>query len=465
MSGPPHIAIIGGGITGLAAAHELSCRGGADGWQPRVTVLEAEDRLGGKIRSVPFADTVVDLGPEALLTAAPAALELCQELGLAGELVAPLQTRTSVWTRGRLRELPAGILGGLPEGIGPVLRSGILSPLGAARASADLLLPRSNGHHDQSVGTLVRRRLGRQALERMIDPLLGGIYGGDCDRLSVRATAPRLDALAHEHRSLIFGLLAAGRGAPPPGGPMFATLPGGLERIVARLRERLHAIDVRCNHAVRRVVALADGRYRLELATGEPLVADGVIVAVPAFEAASLLADTCPSAVQDLRAIQYASVTVVWLALPPAAIVHALPGTGFLVPRAERRTVSACTWASAKWPHLADSGKLLLRCSVGRGNPHAATLDESALVERVIGDLRGAIGLRGTALAAHVTRWDRALPQYTVGHVERVERVREAVALRPGLELAGAAYGGMGVPQCISQGRGAAARIASVLWP
>ncbi len=462
MSGPPHIAIVGGGITGLSAALALS-GDGRD--RAEVTLLEAGQRLGGRIRSIPFAGTVVDVGPEALLTAAPAALDLCRRLGLSEELVAPLASRTSVWSRGRLRELPPGILGGLPDGVGPVLRSGILSPLGAARASADLVLPRRNGHVDESVGALIRQRLGREALERMIEPLLGGIHGGDPDRLSVRATAPRLEALSREHRSLILGLRAAGRSAPAPGGPMFVTVPGGLERVVTRMREELRGVDIRCGQAVTGVKAIAGGGYRLELSGSRSLDADGVILTVPAFEAAGLLAEESPDAAAALREISYNPVTIVWLAFPPGALDSQPPGTGLLVPRSERRTISACTWASAKWPHLAASGMVLLRCSVGRGNPHAASLDGPELIGRVVADLRAAIGVRGHPSATHIERLDRALPQYTVGHLERVERIREQVALLPALELAGAGYGGMGVPQCIAQGQGAAERVASALRP
>jgi protoporphyrinogen/coproporphyrinogen III oxidase len=463
VSGGLHVAVVGGGITGLAAAHALG-RAGPD--RVHVTVLEASPRLGGKVRSAQLAGISVDVGPEALLTRLPSAIELCRELGLAHELVAPLASKTFVWTRGRLCELPPGILGGLPDGVGPVLRSGLLSPAGAARAGVDLVLPRRGDSADESVGALVRRRLGREALERMIDPLLGGIYAGDCDHLSVRATAPQLEALAREHRSLIRGMRAAGRSAVPSTGPMFVTLPGGLERIVGRLRDLLRDVDVRCGTPVRGLLRTADGRYRLELANGPPLHADGVIIAVPAFEAGLLLEQASPAAAAQLREIEYASVAVAWLAYPASALPTPLEGTGFLVPRVEGRLLGACTWASAKWPHLAETGHLLLRCSVGRsGQSQARMLDDATLLERVAGELQEAIGVRGRPLAAHVTRWERALPQYAVGHLERVERIEEAIARFPRLALAGAAYRGMGVPQCIAQGRAAAGQILADLSP
>lgn len=466
MSERPHIAVIGGGITGLAAARQLT-RTRIRGQRPRVTLIEAEQRLGGKVRSERFAGTTVDLGPEALLTAVPGALRLCGELGLRDELVAPLRSRTAVWTRGHLRELPPGILGGLPDGIGPILRSGILSPIGAVRAGADLMLPAHRPDRDESVGALVRRRLGNQALERMIDPLLGGIYGGDPDRLSLRATAPRLHALTHEHRSLIRGLRASGRKLPASAGePMFMTLPGGLQRLIARLEQDLAAAEVLGGEVVERIAPLANGRYGVNTASGRELVVDGAIIAVPAHAAREMLEHSAPAAAAELAGIGYASVAVVWLAFRADA-VPALPDrSGFLVPRRERRTLSACTWASAKWPHLAArSDRVLLRCSVGRGRPQATTLDQRTLVKDVVADLRDAIGVAEEPVEAHVARWHHALPQYEVGHLERVERLDASLQHLPRVRLAGAAYRGMGVPQCIAQGEQAAVQIASGPWP
>ncbi|HET9093906.1 MAG TPA: protoporphyrinogen oxidase [Solirubrobacteraceae bacterium] len=467
MNGAPHIAIVGGGITGLAAARQLT-RMRIGGEFPRLTVIEAEHRLGGKIRSQGFAGTTVDLGPEALLTAVPAAVRLCHDLGLEDELVAPLQSRTAVWTRGQLRELPPGILGGLPDGIGPIVRSGILSPIGAARAGIDLMLPAGGrGDADESVGSLVRRRLGSEALERMIDPLLGGIYGGDSDRLSLRATAPRLDALAREHRSLIRGLMAAGRSTPvASAGPAFMTLPGGLQRLVTGLQRELGRTELISGEHVRRVTSQADGRYALRTDTGRELVVDAAILAVPAYAAQEMLGQSAPAAAAELAGIEYTSVAIVWLAFRAAAVPRLPDRSGFLVPRGEGRTLSACTWASSKWPHLATRpDRVLLRCSVGRGRPEAIGLDQHTLVTDVTADLRAAIGVREPPAEWHVARWERAMPQYHVGHLERVQRLELALGHLPRIRLAGAAYHGMGVPQCIAQGEQAATQIATALRP
>ncbi len=236
--GERHVAVIGGGIAGLAAAHALLQ--GAD-LPVRITLLEASRRLGGKIRTESIASHPIDVGAESLMARIPATIDLCRELGLEHELIAARETSSSVWTRGRMRALPPGILGGLPQGLAPVLRSGILSPAGVARAALDLLLPASPMDGDRSVGEIVERRLGGQTLDRLVDPLLGTIYAADCHALSARATAPGIDRIAREHRSLIRGLRAARQPdtATPDPRPLFVTLPGGLQRVVQRLSETL----------------------------------------------------------------------------------------------------------------------------------------------------------------------------------------------------------------------------------
>ena len=471
MSEAPHVVVIGGGISGLAAAHAL-----VRSERVRVTVLEADSRLGGKIRSESIAGQKIDVGAESLFARTPVAIELCRELGLADELIAATQTATAVWTRGRLRELPAGILGGLPDGVGPVLRSGILSPLGLARAGLDLLLPASSVDGDRSVGELVRRRLGRQALDRLVDPLLGTIYAADCEELSARATAPQLDALARSHRSLIGALRAAGP-APPQTGPLFVTLPGGLERIVARMRERLREADIRCDVPVSLLRRSPYGRYQLDTpglqapqlheldaSPGCSPPWDGVVIATPHHQAARILSDLSPKAAMELRSIGCSSTVVVTLRYAAAAVRAPRPLAGFLVPRSERRLLGACTWLSSKWPHLAATGELWLRCSVGRASTASALqLDDTELVTRLADELREAMGLHGKPLSTHVTRWERALPRYEPGHLDRVGRIEDELTALPGIELAGAAYRGMGVPQCIAQGRAAAERVLTAI--
>lgn len=476
---PLHVAVIGGGIAGLAAAHALLRREPRAGAAPplKVTLLEASQRIGGKIRSERVGAEAIDVGAESLMARVPAAIDLCRELGLERELVPARETGTSVWSRGRLRPLPPGILGGLPDGVMPVLRSGILSPAGAARAALDLLLPASRWREDEAVGEIVRRRLGRQALERLFDPLLGTIYAADCDALSARATAPQLDRLARERRSLIRGLIAAKPAAPSPG-PLFVTLPGGLERIVHRLAESMRAadlqagpirgrsgkIDLRLGTRSGPLLRGSDGRYLLDLSDGERLQLDGVVIAVPADQAAIVLGSVAPPAAQELRSIRYASTVLATLGYPRASLRRPLPGAGVLVPRGERRVLGACTSLSAKWPHLDEGGEVWLRCSVARTHTAGALeADDGTLVDRLAGDLRDAIGLHGMPREAHLTRWEQSVPLYAPGHQGRVEGIERQLAQLPGVALAGAAYRGIGVPQCISQGRAAAQRVLQQL--
>ena len=297
---------MGGGIAGLAATHRLvgahdpAERTGTAG--PQITLLEGEDRLGGKIRTEVFAGRALDVGAEALLARVPAGLELCHELGLEHDLVAPASDQPYVWTD-RLRPLPPRLMAGVPDGSQAMIGSGILSPVGLARAGLDLIVPAHRPTRDVSIGSLVRRRLGDQVLERLIDPLLGGIHAGNCDELSVRATAPQLEAALKARRSLVRGLRArSGRSLPAPTGPTFLTLSGGLEEMVRTLRERLATVEFRTGSKLQSLDSLPGGGVRLTLAGGEILSADQVILAVPAFAAAAVLGEACPAAAAELEA-------------------------------------------------------------------------------------------------------------------------------------------------------------------
>ena len=459
MTGERHVAVIGAGITGLAAAYELE----QSVTPVRISLLEASSRLGGKIRTERLAGRPLDVGAEGLLARVPQAVDLCHELGIGDALEPPREDRTYIWSGGKLRPLPPGLLGGLPGSTGALLRARILSPAGTARAALDLVLPKHAVNGDETVGSLVTRRFGRQALERLVDPLLGGIYSGDCDGLSVRATAPTLaQAASGRHRSLLRGLRAAPRSSAT--GPTFVALAGGLEQLVERLAAALEDAEIHHEARVLDINPATGGRYRLDFAHGKVLKVDAAVIAAPAFEAAEMLRHLRPGAARSLRAIEYASTATVSLAYPAAAAERLPRGSGFLVPRAEGRLLSACTFSSLKWPHLATDDALLLRCAVGRaGNDRALALDDAALTTLVAEELQAALGLRHAPTETLVTRWERALPQYAPGHLDRVSGIEEALASLPGLELAGAAYRGMGVPACIAQGRAAAQRVLAEL--
>ncbi|MBK9180355.1 MAG: protoporphyrinogen oxidase [Acidimicrobiales bacterium] len=471
-TGRRHVVVVGGGVTGLAAAHAL--RGGDD--PPAVTVLEASGRLGGKILTTPVDGIAVDAGPDSVLARVPWGVDLLRELGLGDELVSPVQGSAYVFTRGRLRRIPEGLVLGVPADLASLARSGVLSPAGVARAGLDLVLPRSRfyGPDADSVGAVVRARFGREVAERLVDPLLGGINAGDADRLSLRASAPQLGAVASGSRSLLLALRAQQRAqraaATATGGaaPVFVTLPGGLGRLIDALALRLRGAKVALDHPVERVERdPASGTYVVHTAgpNRRRVGADAVVLATPAPAAAAVLRDIAPAPAARLAAVPYSSVALVTLALPSSAVGHPLDASGLLVPRREGLLVTACSFGSSKWAHWARPGRVLLRVSAGRyGDERALALDDGALVDALLADLRTMLGLTGRPDEARVTRWERSFPQYEPGHLDRVAvleaELREAA---PGVALAGAAYRGVGIPACIRQGREAATAVAAHL--
>lgn len=435
------IAVVGGGIAGLAAA-----------WSARdhdVVVLEASDRVGGKIRTGSLGGLSVEDGADAFLAEPADAVELAVDVGLGDDLTVPAASGVSIWHGGRMHRLPEGVVLGAPTELVPLLRSGLLSPIGVARAGLDLLLPRTGG---RTVGEVVGRRFGREVVERLVDPLVGGVYAGDPDRLDVAAATPVLADAARGGRSLLTGLRARRR----DGGPSFRTVVGGLERLPTALGVRL---DVRTNWRVERIEPARGGGWTIH---GPASVdADVVVVAVPAFVAAELLSEIAATAATALSEIAYASVALVTLVYPPDS--GELQGSGMLVPSREGRAVKAATWVSSKWAHVGDD-RVVVRASVGRhGDTTALALDDAALIERVASELHTAVGLPADPDAARVVRWHRALPQYEVGHPHRVTAIE--AALPAGIAVAGAALHGVGIPACIRSGRDAAVTLLRRLPP
>ncbi len=446
------IAVIGGGITGLATAWYLQQAGAT------VTVLEASPRAGGKIRTDELAGVPVEAGPDTFLARVPWAVDLCRELGLDGELIAPATGKAFLWTGGRLAALPARQVLGVPTALRPLLASGVLSRAGVARAALDLALPPSRFGPDPSVAEVVGRRMGHEVVERLVEPLVGGINAGRADRLSLAATARSIADGAARNRSLVLGL----RRAPPaPAGPVFLGLTGGLQRLVDALAARLG--DVRLGAAVSCLTRDDAGGYRLELAGGDRVEADGVVVTVPSYAAAGLLAELSPAAATALAAIRHASVVTVTLAYPPSVLARPPEGAGMLVPRVDGRLLTACTWSTSKWPALAESGMVMLRASAGRdGDERAMDMDDDEVVRRVHDELAEAMGVQGRPKDSFVTRWPNGFPQYDVGHRARVTSIEAALdADAPGVVVAGAAYRGLGIAACIEQARQAAATLTA----
>jgi protoporphyrinogen/coproporphyrinogen III oxidase len=461
---------VGGGISGLAAAFFLRDR--AD-----VTVLEGSPRLGGKLAVSEVAGISVDAGAEALLARRPEGLDLIGAVGLAGQLASAGTTAAAIWTRGRLCPLPRRQLMGVPADLDELERSGILSPAGLGRAREDLRLPPTPRDGDVPVASLVGARFGRELVDRLVDPLLGGVYAGRSDELSAEATLPGLAQAARQQRSLAAAAasLLPAKDAARPATPVFTTLSGGLGMLPPAVAAGSGA-TVRTNAMTReltRSVAEEGEAERWRLTVGptrapEQLDADAVILAVPARPASRLLADVpgAGPAAAALGEIEYASMAIVTLAFPPGAFPRPPQGSGYLVPAVDGRVVKAVTFSTVKWPHLRQPGAGLdiVRCSVGRiGEEAVLQRDDGELAALAADDLADATGVRGAPAAVRVSRWGGGLPQYAVGHLDRVRRIRAGVASLPGLAVCGAAYDGIGIPACIASARLAADQVLAFL--
>jgi oxygen-dependent protoporphyrinogen oxidase len=478
----PHVVIVGGGISGLAAAFYLRDE------PVRVTVLEGSPRPGGKLSVSEVGGVAVDEGAEALLVTRPEGTALIAEAGLADQRTAPGPTSSAIWTLGALRPLPRRQFMGVPSDLAELARSGVLSADGVARARQDLELAPTERDGDVPVARYVGARLGAEVVDRLVDPLLGGVYAGRSAELSFDATLPALAAASRRHRSLAE---AAGSLLPPPpagappagapgtraGGPVFTSLTGGLGMLPAYLA-KVSGAEVRTSAIVRELAPAAAG-WRLTVgsaAAPERIDADAVIVAVPARPAGRLLAAVpgASAAVTALGDISYASMAIVTLAYPrsafPAPGLAALGWSGYLVPAVDGRAVKAVTFSSVKWPHLAQTsagGEVPLefvRCSVGRiGEESLLQRSDEELAALAAAELAEATGVRGGPASSRVTRWGGALPQYTVGHLDRVTAIRAAVAAQPGLAVCGAAYDGVGVPACVATARSAVSQVLAFL--
>jgi len=470
QSAPPRVAIVGGGIAGLAAAFFLRDA------PVSVTVLEGSPRLGGKLAVSQVAGIAVDEGAEALLARRPEGTGLIRAAGLAGQLVAPGTTAARIWSRERMRPLPRRQVMGVPADLDDLARSGLLSAGGMARARADPGLPATPRDGDVAVASYVGARFGRELVDRLVDPLLGGVYAGRSEELSFEATLPGLAEESRRHPSLTeaAGVLMPPRPAAADAGSaaeatVFTTLAGGLGTLPAAVAAASGA-EVRTEAMVRELARTPDG-WRLTVGSAHApacLDADAVVLAIPAQPAGRLLTGLPGAA--DARAalaqIAYASMAIVTLAYPASRFPAPLEGSGYLVPAVDGRPVKAVTFSSVKWPHLraADPGMVVVRCSLGRaGEEQLLQRDDADLAALAAADLSAATGVRGEPAGARVTRWGGALPQYTVGHVGRVKRIRAGVASEPGLAVCGAAYDGIGIPACIATARAAAAQVVRYL--
>ena len=457
---PAAVVVIGAGMSGLATSYYL--RRMLDGTND-VVLLDRATRVGGKVRTVALAGLPVDTGPDAFLARAVELRGLIDDLGLGGEVVAPLPGGAYVWSRGRLRPLPPGAAFGLPERLWPLLRSGLLSPVGAARAGLDLVLPRSQAGADPSVSDLVRPRFGDEVYSRLVEPLLGGVHAGRPDVLSARSTVPEIAAMAGRGRSLYLTMRASRRAAPPPTGPRPAplvSLRGGMGRLAAALAADVGQESIRTGVGVERIVRRPDASLLVETDSGA-LAARHVVVATPAYAAADLLAPLSDRLAGLLREIPYVDVANATLAFRRHDIPALPRGTGFLVPPVEGEFIVGCTWLTSKWPHLVNDDVVLVKCMVGRdGDDRWTSMSDDDIVAGVGDGLARILGIDAAPFDTLVQRWRRSMPQYVVGHAARLDSIDRELAGLEGVWLTGAAYRGVGLAGCVAQARTTATRIA-----
>ncbi len=457
------ITVIGGGIAGLSAAYYASKKIP----DAQITLIESANRWGGKITTdrVGFDDGtfVIEGGPDTFLATKPWAVALCKELGLGGRLhgTNPHRKNTYVLNRNRLLPLPDGLAMMIPTNIEAILKTRLVSWFGKARMGLDFLQPAKAVNGDESLGTFISRRLGREAYENLIEPLMSGIYAGDGDQLSLASTFPYLRDLELKYGSLARGALQMRRqskgGAVQGSRSAFLTPTTGLAEIVEALVAQLQHADLRLNTGVLRV-ARYESHYLVELETGEILAADSVILATPAFVSGMLLASINPELAFVLKSIAYASTATISLAYLQSDLPHSLDGYGYVIPRREGRKALACTWTSTKFPHRAPEDYALIRVFVGRAGQDIPW-NENELLELAMEEVRLTLGITTQPFLHRVFLWDKAMPQYNLGHPEKLRQIDAALENHPGLALAGNGYRGIGIPDCIRSGELAVEKI------
>jgi oxygen-dependent protoporphyrinogen oxidase len=454
--------IVGGGISGLAIAYTLQERGPRD-----YTLIEGSPRWGGKITSVHENGFTIEGGPDSFITQKAAGLDLCKRLGLEDQLVGSNSGKnaaTFIWSGGRLHRMPEGMMLMAPTMVLPFLRSRLISWPGKMRAGLEVFIPRARGDEDESLAGFVRRRLGNELLNKIAGPLMGGIYAADPERMSLKSTFPMFLEMEKKHGSLLLGMMKRTRprvahGAKRP--PMFMTLRGGLQQLSDALAARLPETNLRVGCRAISVSRYAE-RYKIDLSDGSSLLADDVVFATPSFVTADLVEQLDPTLAERLRAIRYVSTATVSLGFRRSEIAHPLQGAGFIVPPGEGRRITACSWSSAKFNHRAPEDCVLLRVFIGGAlAEELAEQDEAALVQLAREELQVILGIAATPVLARAYRWSKANPQYDLGHEERVAEIERSLPNLPGLHLAGAAYHGPGIPDCIQSGTKAAAAIAA----
>ncbi len=465
MNETKNIVIVGGGITGLTAAYYLQKEIKENNLPYEVKLVEASDRLGGKIKTVRQDGYTIERGPDSFLSRKQPAVKLAEELGMTDQLVRNGTGQSYILVNNKLHKMPKGAFMGIPVQVRPFLFSGIFSPKGKLRAGFDFVIPKSKKGSDQSLGGFFRRRFGNELVENLIEPLLSGIYAGNIDDMSLEATFPNFYQLEQEHKSLIIGLQKTtpkkkkSTGKKPG---MFFSFINGFESMINTLENTLDdgvvAKDTAVDHVEKK-----DHGYHLLSSNGEVYKADTIVMATPHYTLPKMFSQY--DMFNEFHDIPATSVANVALAFDQSAIKKDIDGTGFVVSRNSDFRITACTWTHKKWPQSTPEGKALLRCYVGRPTDQSVVdLSDEEITEIVLNDLNKTMNITQKPEFSVITRWQNAMPQYTVGHKERIAKVREEANRElPGLFLAGSSYEGIGVPDCIGQGEQAVADVLEFL--
>ena len=448
-------AVVGGGAAGLAAAYELHRQGAS------FALLDAGVRLGGVIRTERVDGFTIDAGPDSLLVQKPAAIQLCGELGLTRRLISTLEPRIAYVLGDRLRPIPAGSVLGIPTAIAPWVTTGLLSPAAKLRMAAEVFVPRGDATQE-SVGAFFERRFGRALVDRVAEPLLAGIHAGDVDRLSMRSLFPRLVEAERTYGSVIRGLRAARAKTPPSKTGLFRSLPGGIEELVTTLVATLPESAIR--HRTRALDLSGPSPYTVQVADGPPVSARTVILATPAHATAGLVRGLDDRLAALCADIDYQSTATVLLAYPRSAVHRAMRGSGFVVPRVQRSVpLMAGSWVTSKWPGRAPAGHVLLRAFMGGSHdPEVLARPDESLIELAHTAFATLLAIEGRPELTRVYRWERASAQHDVGHIERVSAIEGRLGRLPGLFVTGAGFRGVGIPDCVADGR--ATGRAAVDW-
>jgi oxygen-dependent protoporphyrinogen oxidase len=459
------IVVIGGGIAGLAAAHRLRELSDAKSLHLEILLLEASPRLGGTIATERHGDFLVEAGPDSFITEKPSALKLCERLGLGPRLLSTQAAYQKIYIvrNGRLELLPEGFFLLAPTRLWPFIRTPLFSWAGKLRMAAELFLPRGKVDSDESLASFVRRRFGAEALERVAQPLVGGIYAADPERLSLTATMPRFLEMERQQRSLIYAMWFAQRRRRREAGSgarwsLFVTLAGGMGEFVEALAQRLPSDGVRLHSPAKSVTF--DHRqsvWQVDFERNESIYACGIILATPAHSSADILSSIAPAAAADLKRIPYASTATVSIAYRREDFPQSPDSFGFVVPAIENRKIMACTFSSLKYPGRAPQGAVLLRAFVGgRLQPELFEDNDAAMERSVRAEIASLLGVTAEPLLTRIWRHPNSMPQYEVCHAERIARIRAQLRAFPALALAGSAYSGVGISDCVRTGEEAA---------